>query len=154
MSPETYLFIFTKIASTEGFMVATMLMLMAFLWLKNTRLAVALFLSATGLILTLNVLKESLRVPRPSTALIEVSGYAFPSGHAAGAAFLAGVVVFLSRNLSTPLRYLIGVVAFLTALLIAGSRIAYQVHTPLQVVVGFCVGLFFAYVFTRVATRS
>lgn len=154
MNEASFLFFFTRVASTEGFLIATLAILMAFVWLKNARSAVALFASTAGLILTLNILKESFKVPRPENALIEATGYAFPSGHAACALFLALIVVFLSRNLSRPVRYLVGTVSLATALAIGASRIAYHVHTPFQVLAGFIVGALFAFLFIRFSTRS
>lgn len=149
-----FLFVFTKIASTEGFLVATLAIIMAFLFSKNARSAVALFASAAGVIIVVNLLKEILATPRPSNALIEVTGYAFPSGHAAGAAFLALVVAFLSRRLSLPLRLAVIAVCVLSALAIGTSRIAFQVHTLPQVLAGFGIGALFAFVFMRFSSRS
>lgn len=140
-------FLLTRIASTEGFLILTLGLLMVFLWKKDIRGAVILFLCSAGLILTLNILKESLRVPRPENALIEVTGYAFPSGHAGGSAFLALIVIFLARKLRPSLRIILSAVALTCALFISVSRITYHVHTPLQVLCGFALGAFFAFVF-------
>lgn len=147
------LFLLTRVASTEGFLVATIAMLILFVFQRDRRSAVALFASAAGLILTVQLLKEALRVPRPVETLIEVTGYSFPSGHAAGSFFLALVVAFLCRNLDAPVRYLSFALCALAALSIAGSRIAYHVHTPLQVIVGAALGIFFALVFIRFSTE-
>jgi undecaprenyl-diphosphatase len=154
MNEEQFLFLFTGIASTEGFLIATLLIITVFVWLKNSRSAVALFASTAGLVLTLNILKESFKIPRPENALIEVTGYAFPSGHAAGAIFLAHLVIYLCRNQSYPVRFLVAVVSLGSALAIGASRVAYQVHTPLQVFAGFVVGTLFALLFIYTASRS
>lgn len=151
---SAFLFIFTKIASTEGFLVATLIISMAFLWSRNARSAIALFLSAAGVIIVVNLIKGVLRIPRPENALIEVTGYAFPSGHAAGAAFLALVVAFLARKLALPLRFAIVAASILAALTIGASRIALHVHTLPQVAAGFVVGVIFAFVFMRFGSRS
>jgi undecaprenyl-diphosphatase len=151
---SAYIFLFTKIASTEGFLVATLAIIMAFLFSKNARSAVALFASAAGVIIVVNLIKETLQVARPSAAVIEVTGYAFPSGHAAGSAFLAAVVIFLARNLSFPLRVAVTGTSIVAALAIGASRIGFQVHTPLQVLAGFAIGIFFAFVFARFASRE
>jgi len=149
-----YVFLFTKVASTEGFLVATGIILTAFLFQKDARRAVALFATAAGMILTVNVIKESLQVARPIEALIEVTGYAFPSGHAAGSAFLAFVVAYLAYPLRTPLRYLVLSACVLAALAIGASRIAFQVHTPVQVFAGYLIGALFAFIFTRFSTST
>lgn len=151
---ELLLFVFTGIASTEGFLIATGVILAAYLAQRNARNAVALFLSASGMILATNFLKEALRVARPDGALIEVTGYAFPSGHAAGSAFLALVVAYLARRFQNPMRYVVLATAVFAALAIGASRIAYQVHTPLQVAAGFVVGAAFAFLFIRFASRE
>lgn len=151
---SAFLFVFTKIASTEGFLIATLAIIMAFLFTKNARNAVALFATSAGVILVVNLLKEVIAVPRPENALIEVTGYAFPSGHSAGAMFLALVVAFLSRKLSSPLRLAVVTACVLSALAIGASRISLQVHTFPQVMAGFAVGTIFALIFMRFAVRS
>jgi undecaprenyl-diphosphatase len=154
MNGDSLLFLFTRIASTEGFLIATLFILTVFVWLKNARSAVTLFACTAGLVLTLNILKESFKIPRPENALIEVTGYALPSGHAAGTLFLALLVIFLSRKQRRAVRYFIGFVALTSALAIGASRVAYQVHTPFQVFAGFVVGALFALLFIYTASRS
>lgn len=151
---SAFLFLFTKIASTEGFLVATLAIIMAFLFSKDARSAVALFASSAGVIIVVNLIKESLRIPRPDSALIEVTGYAFPSGHAAGAVFLALVVAFLSRKLKAPLRLTVVAACVLAALAIGASRITLQVHTLPQVLAGFTVGAAFALLFIWFVSRA
>lgn len=146
-------FLFTKVASTEGFLLMVGALLLVFLVRKNIRDAVALFASAAGLILATQLFKEAFQVPRPIESLIEVTGYAFPSGHAAGSAFLALVVAFLVRKQSKPVRYLVVALAVLIALLVGMSRVMYQVHTPFQVLAGFGIGLAFAGLFMWVSSK-
>lgn len=146
-------FLLTRIASTEGFLVAIFALLMLFLFWRDVRSAVALFASTAGLVITINLLKQVFRIPRPVETLIHVTGYAFPSGHAAGAFFLGCIAAFLSRNLSLPLRLLSYALCAGAAFAIAISRIAYHVHTPFQVTVGALLGILFALVFIRFKTE-
>lgn len=83
-------------------------------------------------------------VPRPEDALVVLTSYAFPSGHAASGAFLMVMLLWLYRrfipNPPTPQR--IGIVFLLAgfAFLLGYSRIIIGVHTPLQVLAGFALG--------------
>ena len=146
---EPLVFIFTVIASTGGFIVAIALIVFAFLYRRRVKDACTLLLCAAGLMLSVQLLKVTLQVPRPPEGLIEVSGYAMPSGHAAGSAFIAILIIYLSRRYRLPVFYSIAAVVALLALLITASRVFYQVHTVPQVLIGAFLGLVFgcAYIF-------
>lgn len=137
---DIYLFLFTVIASSEGFVVATVL-ICAFLLLNKRKMEAALFCTTSVLLMiSVQTLKELFRIPRPSESLIEATGYAFPSGHATGSIFLTLSIIFLTRNTPTVLRYSIWTTAAVLALLIGASRIHLGVHTPTQVLAGYALG--------------
>lgn len=137
---DTYLFVFTKIASTEGFIVVAIL-ICTFLALRNRKAEATLFcVTSFLLMISVQILKEIFKIPRPPESLIEASGYAFPSGHAAGSIFLAMSIIFLSRNTPRTLRYTIWITTMILAILIGTSRIQLGVHTLTQVMAGYVLG--------------
>ena len=150
---ETLIFLFTVIASTGGFVVAVAVLIFAFVRRKRAADAVVLFLSALGLMLSVQLLKVTLQIPRPPEALIEVSGYGMPSGHAAGSAFLAVLIIYLSRRLHLPVFYSVAGLVLLLSVLISASRIYYQVHTLPQVLAGVLLGIVFACIYIYVSKR-
>ena len=94
---------------------------------------------------SVQLVKEWLRVPRPDAALIDTIGYAFPSGHSAGAFFLALSACVLATG---PSRPYVCVLAIIAAMLIGVSRVQLGVHTPLQVIAGFVIGAVWVYIWT------
>ena len=76
------------------------------------------------------------RIVPDQEALETATGYSFPSGHStnAGALYGGGAI---RRELSKPLRVMLGVIAVLIAL----SRNYLGVHTPQDIVVGLCSGV-------------
>ncbi len=146
---DAWIFLFTVIASTEGFLIAIASITVLLFIYKKPRHARALLASTSVLVLGVSALKEMFKVARPPSPLIEATGYAFPSGHAAGATFLALVVIWLTRHLSPLPRYIVMALGIFTAGAISVSRITYHVHTPFQVLAGFaiavlCIGVFIA----------
>jgi undecaprenyl-diphosphatase len=149
--PDQYLL--TQIASTEGFIVAAGL-IAAILYARHGIARAAWYLGAAGaLMLAVIALKALFAVTRPEGMLIDVTGYAFPSGHAAGIAFLALSLSHLVRREPRVVRFGVYAGSLLFALLVGASRVAYMVHTPLQVFAGFAVGAAFAYLFIKADAR-
>ena len=152
---DLYVFVFTIIASTEGFFAIVCALLIYQVLKHRLRQAFLLSTATLGLLLSVNGLKELFKIERPEQMLVEVTGYAFPSGHATGAAFLALIGCYLAKDFRAPIRYLIYVSCVLGALAIGLSRVDLGVHTPLQVLAGFLLGLFWAgaYVLANRYTR-
>ena len=108
----------------------------------------ALFLSAALLAPAVNpALKELAARPRPdpALALVEETGYAFPSGHAVlVAAFFGALIVLLGRWRyleGRPMLRLTAQGALLLLLLgVGASRVWLGVHWPSDVIVGFLFG--------------
>ncbi len=139
---DTSLFFFTVIASTEGYIVGCALLTLFLLYRKEFRHARAFVLTAAGLAISTVLLKGFIAAERPATALIEVSGYGFPSGHAAGALFLALTFSIISlRHASFLVGGALSLLSVVCALLIGASRVYYHVHTPLQVIAGFVLAI-------------
>jgi len=96
-------------------------------------------------IFTVVVLKMVFAIPRPPQALVELTSYSFPSAHAAASMFLATMGTWLfSFQKAKEKRWHVyagGIFLFLVASLIGISRIVIGVHTPMQVLAGFAVGV-------------
>jgi len=141
------IFIFTKVASTETLMFGLSVIFLFLLKKGARRKALVLALSTVGLTSTITIAKNYFQVPRPVEALVEASGYAFPSGHAAGAFFLAIILASLAWKLSPRYKNIIVAGCILLAIAITFSRIILHVHTWSQVLAGVCVGVFFGFIF-------
>ena len=108
----------------------------------------SLFLAATSLAPIVNLgLKELVARPRPDVqlALVEESGYAFPSGHAVfAAAFFGALMVLLGRwpclTRRTILRLALQAALALLIVGVGASRVYLGVHWPSDVIAGFLFG--------------
>lgn len=148
------IFLFTKVASTLTLIVCLLLLFLFLIRTKSTQKAISLLVTSAGLFYTVTVTKDYYHIARPIDSLVEASGYAFPSGHAAGIVFLAMVVSFLSCRLTTTYRYMIWATCILTASVISYSRIILHVHTWFQVLVGICFGTFFGFLFIYLSNHK
>ncbi len=136
---ELFIFVFNTLASTTGFIVS-ILALGLFLYLRNEKWRAALFiLYSSALTLVVYGLKVFFKDGRPEGTLVDISGYGFPSGHAAGAMYLALVICIFASRLPFAKRYGIYVAALLFAVTVGVSRVYLYAHTPIQVYAGFVV---------------
>jgi undecaprenyl-diphosphatase len=148
-----FLFAFTQLASTEGFLICVGLITAYVMIRHGIRHGLLFLATAFGLVLTVDLLKEFFAVPRPLHPRIAATGYALPSGHAAGAAYLAVVVAHLFRRARPFVRYSVWAAAGIAALAIGISRVNFEVHTPFQVIAGFALGVVFAWAFVLLDER-
>lgn len=146
MSPFE-IFFFTKIVSINTLLLCLAVLGIALVSKGARRKAATLALSTMGMMTTVVIVKNYFQVPRPMEALVVASGYAFPSGHAAGVVFLALVVVGLAWGMRQRYRYTIFILTALLVALVAYSRIMLQVHTWPQVFAGAAVGAIFGFLF-------
>lgn len=96
-------------------------------------------------------LKNILQIPRPIEALISVSGYGMPSGHAGISFFIATFFtyyVFKSNEGYLPKFFSIAILV-ITALTITASRVVLHVHTIEQVIAGALIGLVVPIIFFK-----
>ena len=147
-------FMATIVASTSTFFFVLALISLH-VWKKEGLVAGALVLgSSVFLGLTVLGLKLFFAVPRPVEALVQVTGYAFPSGHASGVMFMAIVLDWYLRTVVGTKRVLFfRLLLLLLVIAIGYSRLYLQVHTIGQVAAGFVVGAVVGGAFLKTMSR-
>ena len=133
----------SDIGSPLSFLLITICMcLMFWLYKKPYHLIQFLITLATGS-LVIYLMKILIARPRPAEALIEVSGYSFPSGHATIATLFCFLIVFAYKNhiKKRLLKFIFVVFFIISALAISFSRIYLSVHYASDVIVGIFIGL-------------
>jgi membrane protein DedA with SNARE-associated domain/membrane-associated phospholipid phosphatase len=100
------------------------------------------FLVAGGGETILIILKLLFHRPRPTSQLVTVQGYSFPSGHAFTAMIVYGFLVYIVRKLtkSETLRFLISSLSILSIFVVGISRIYLNVHWLTDVLGGYASG--------------
>ena len=125
------------------------------------RWAEALFLVVALLPSVINIgLKELVARPRPDAALalLEETGYAFPSGHAVFAAAFFGALIYLGSRWSflggnAAMRRLVQLALVLLAAAVGLSRVYLGVHWPSDVIAGYLIGAFWLAVMIAIYRR-
>lgn len=127
----------TELGSAQALLVV----IGAAFWLKGSseglRLLVAVLLAGV----LVDILKVFIGEPRPYYAFFEIQawrdsmGFGMPSGHSAAAMTLWGLLATMVR------RWWFTLLAVLLIALIGISRIYFAVHSPLQVLMGWLLGL-------------
>ncbi len=117
--------------------------LILLLWLhkKNTHLYQFVFAMGTGAIIIF-LLKYGLRVPRPSHALIQETGYSFASGHAAISAIFFVLIGYMYKNhiSNVFLKYSFLALCVAMVFLVSISRVYLGVHYFTDVLAGVAIG--------------
>jgi membrane-associated phospholipid phosphatase len=112
---------------------------------RQYRTAAWLVVLPGATLLVVEVLKLIIGRPRPVTALVEEIGKSFPSGHAAGATVLYGLLVYVACRCWLRRRWA-RLLAMLTGgLFIIGTglaRVYLEVHYPTDVLAGWSAGAF------------
>lgn len=107
----------------------------------------ALGVSVVGASATAWVLKLLIARPRPVDALIDVTGYSLPSGHAATSFALYGFVAYALYKLISPSHHRtpLLIVMLSLAVLVSVSRLYLGVHYATDVLAGTVLGALWAY---------
>jgi undecaprenyl-diphosphatase len=103
------------------------------------------------------IVKSAVDRPRPADPLVDVSGWSFPSGHAASSVAYVAIAVLVARTLPrATARVALVSAAFVLAVLVGLSRVYLRVHYLSDVIAGWafslaifslcgCVGLLVVY---------
>jgi membrane-associated phospholipid phosphatase len=141
--------------SAVGLTLAALVMLALFAsgWRRG---ALAWLLAVAGCGTAMAMLKLAFKVAAGGCVPVAVAVPAFsPSGHAALSTVVYGGMAVLGwRQLAPTARWLLGVAAALFIVLIAGSRIAVQAHTPFEVLGGLSIGLASVALMVRLLRRT
>ncbi len=111
------------------------------------------FMATTG---TVVLLKYAYAVPRPTDALITLTDYAFPSAHSAFSALFStsiGWLYFKNHWFNITKNIVLLILLYIPALVVGLSRLTLKVHTPFQVLVGFCIGVVVPFVVILLAQK-
>ncbi|GEM_PF-6092551 len=113
---------------------------------RNWRRIIITVLAFSLFRLTGEIIKEGVASPRAcwqegiKTLIPCPDSFSFPSGHALGAAMIATIISLIYR------RKLIVISTLISTLLIAMSRVAVDVHSPVDVIGGVGMGIIFGFI--------
>ncbi|WOP15195.1 phosphatase PAP2 family protein [Ottowia sp. SB7-C50] len=121
---------FSDVGDIVALTLLTLTVTAVLLWRRRHWVATVWLLSITANSLAVRVLKNLFERARPDPVPgLVTSGYSFPSGHAAGALMVYGLLAWLLCQRASPRgRWLIGVAAALLIAAIAASRVLLGVH--------------------------
>ncbi len=140
----TQLFLFVTNIGSPFILSCLALVLAIYLLLHKDTYDALLYISSMALaIIAFLVLKDAYRITRPPSALIDLSSWSFPSGHAAvsTAFFFATGYTFWSRIKHWPNKILFALGCAAAAALISFSRLYLSVHYAVDVLAGIALGL-------------
>jgi len=133
----------SNVGSPQSFILLTIVFAL-FFWLHKKPYHLVQFVLTLGIgSLVVYLMKIFIARPRPIEALISVSGYAFPSGHATISTIFCFLVIFAYKEHFENRFFKFVFVSFfaLTALAISFSRVYLSVHYLSDVVIGILLGL-------------
>lgn len=145
MYSDITLFLGTNVLSAEAFVLACGCIVLIALYRRRYHVALYFALGPPVVYLAVTTLKNLFHVARPMGAAFVVHSYAFPSGHATGATFLAvALYVAFVRQRNFQVRTVYTVFASFFVLLVSYSRLYFGVHTYVQVLAGCVLGALLA----------
>ncbi len=134
----------TNIASPTHLFALSLLLFGVLVYRKKWYYSLLLSFGMIGGMLFMIAIKFIIHRNRPVNALIEVSGYSFPSGHATIAIIFFSLLIYLFKDdiKNNILRYVFIISNIILLLLVGMSRIYLNVHWFSDVLAGFGLGLF------------
>jgi undecaprenyl-diphosphatase len=134
----------TNIGGTVNIVILSIALLITLIIAKKWYNAVFLMFSMGGGVIAEKIVKAVVERPRPLNAMIEVSDFSFPSGHATMSIIFFSLLIYSFKkdikNKVWKRLFIIGNITIFT--LIGLSRIYLNVHWFSDVIAGFSLGLF------------
>jgi undecaprenyl-diphosphatase len=127
---------FTFFGSPYFLVPAYLIIIFYYSGLRKIREAILIGIVASISVLSIVLLKDIFRRPRPESPLISgVTGYSFPSGHSLSGFTFSGMMIYLIFKSTLPLfwKWSFSVMLLALAFLIGLSRIYLRVHFPSDV---------------------
>ena len=140
---EVMIFI-TNLNGGMGILLFSLVVMVVLAYLKWYKDLLFYTMSIGGAAFVFTMVKVIVQRIRPSSELMDVTGYAFPSGHATMATAMAVALYFIlvKRIYSRELRILLFFSSIAWPLIIAASRVYLEVHWLSDVIAGLGLGLF------------
>jgi undecaprenyl-diphosphatase len=134
----------TNIVSPLSLLILSIILLGIFVFKKKRYYSLLLLFSISGGLFLEKIIKLIVQRARPENALIEVSGYSFPSGHATMALIFFSLLLYAFKDdiKNKALKYIFVVGSIILFLLIGFSRTYLNVHWFSDVIAGFSLCLF------------
>jgi len=141
---EKIMVFITNIASVWSLFILSAILFLTLLYKKKWYYSLLFLLSMIGGLLFEFLIKLIIHRPRPEDALVTVSGYSFPSGHATMSLLFFSVLLYAFKDdiKNKILRNVFITSNIIAFLLIGFSRIYLNVHWLSDVLAGFSLGLF------------
>ncbi|MFZ2048857.1 MAG: phosphatase PAP2 family protein [Minisyncoccia bacterium] len=133
----------TNIGSPMTLTVATIILVITLLLKGETYDALLYIVSMSVAVVSLIVMKDTFQMARPDAVIIGISGWSFPSGHAAVATtfFFTTAYSFYDWVESMWGKTILVVGCIIGAALVSFSRIYLGAHWSLDILAGFALGL-------------
>jgi len=130
----------TIATTTEPLVLLTLAIIISiFLYAKNQK-SQAYLLALTSIVTAaiIKILKNIIQAPRPTTMLIQETGYSFPSGHATFSIIFLGLITYIFIKPKYKIHATI--ISTILVIIISLSRLQLQAHHPIDIFAGLIIG--------------
>lgn len=147
---------FFKIITLFGGEYVILLITFSFLFIKNKKYFISLFVDMLLIILFNYFLKLFFLRERPiNLMIINETGYSYPSGHSMIAVSFYGFILFLiwKMNIKKSYKYILTILIIILIFLIGISRIYLGVHFPSDVIGGYSISLCYLIIYISIIRK-